>query len=487
MSKVNMLLEGSLFGESVKTTGKSNRVNRAGLVKTGVGTTLGDCNRALVEAHYYREGAIASVDATIMTSQHLFKENANNGRLGAIYRESIKDMWNTLVTAVVKIFDAIVVIIQKGSSWFVSEAGLLREYKTLMLKQDQLAKVYAEKGVEGVKKLSIALKAKEDKSMYPVGDLLGYAAELANPDLFVAFDIKDKVFVADGEGVPTTAEGLKALVNGGGEVLTQESKYRTVAALASYIMKFKEATDGKVAADDKEWLKNAGELAKEYAKKGISNGDVFAAYAKTKGIGGEATYKNGEGRGAFGKWMTQLTKIELDPANTQVFGGIINALTGKGKETAMEEFLAKYKANVKSKKTTVFFEMAKQAKEWRAAFKKTSKEANLEKGSDEKANATTILTVLKSYIAAMNDVSKTFTDLVKDCRDGAIIAVKTYNDAISKILAAYGVKGKAVSKAEKVKKPAGQKTTLKDKMANAKTTVANKFKRKPKATEEAAK
>lgn len=487
MSKVNMLLEGSLFGESVKTAGKTNRVNRAGLIQTGVGTTLGDCNRALVEAHYYREGAVASVDATIMTSQHLFKENANNGRLGVVYRESIKDMWNTLVTAVVKIFDAIVLIIQKGSSWFVSEAGLLREYKTLMLKQDQLAKVFAEKGTEGVKKVSIALKAKADKAMYPVGDLLGYAAELANPDLFVSFDIKDKVFVADGEGVPTTAEGLKALVSGSGEVLTQESKYRTVAALASYIMKFKEATDGKVAAEDKEWLKNAGELAREYAKKGISNGDVFAAYAKTKGIDGNGQHKTGEGRGSFGKWMTQLTKIELDPANTAVFGGIINSLTGKGKETAMEEFLAKYKANVKGKKTTVFFEMAKQAKEWRATFKKTTKEANLEKGSDEKTNSQTILTVLKSYIAAMNDVSKTFTDLVKDCRDGAIVAVKTYNDAISKILAAYGVKGKEVAKSEKVKKPAGPKTSLKDKATAAKTAVANKFKRKPKATEEAAK
>lgn len=488
MSKiVNDILDGALFGEGVRTAAKSNRANRAGLIKTGVGTTLGDCNRALVEAHYYREGAVASVDATIRTSRHLFKESAGKGTTGLVYRESIKDMWNTLVSAVVKIFDAIVVIIQKGSSWFVSEAGLLREYKTLMLKQDQLAKVYQEKGLEGVKKLTIALKAKSDKSMYPIGDILGYAAELANPDLFVSFDIKDKVFVGDGEGVPTTAEGLKALVSGQGEVLTQESKYRTVAALASYIMKFKEATNGKVDASDKEWLKNAGDLAKEYAKKGISNGDVFAAFAKSKGIIGNGDLKTGEGRGAFGKWMTQLTKIELDPATPAVFGGIIDSLTGKGKETAMEEFLAKYKANVKNKKTTVFFEMAKQAKEWRAAFKTANKEANVEKGSDEQANATVILTVLKSYIAAMNDVSKTFTDLVKDCRDGAIIAVKTYNDAISKILAAYGVKGKAVAKSEKVKQPAGPKTSMKDKAANLKNTVANKFKRKPKADTETAK
>ena len=482
MSKiVQSILDGQLFGEGIRTAAKSNRVNRAGLIKTGVGTTLGDCNRALVEAHYYREGAIASVDSTIVTSRHLFKESAKNGNTAAIYRESMKDMWNTLVSAVVKIFDAIVVVIQKGASWFVSEAGLLREYKTLMLKQDQLAKVYAEKGTEGVKKLSIALKAKADKSMYPIGDILGYAAELANPDLFVAFDIKEKTFVGDGADVPTTAEGLRALVNGNGEVLTQESKNRTVAALASYVMKFKEATNGKVDAGDAEWLKNAGDLAKEYAKKGISNGDVFAAFAKSKGIDGNGLLKSGEGRGSFGKWMTQLTKIELDPANTAAFGAIINSLTGKGKETAMDEFLAKYKANVKGKKTTVFFEMAKQAKEWRASFKTANKEANVEKGSDEKTNSTAILTVLKSYIAAMNDVSKTFTDLVKDCRDGAIIAVKTYNDSISKILAAYGVKGKAVAKAEKVKPVAGPKTSMKDKAANLKNTVASKFKRKPKA------
>ena len=478
MSKVNQILAGSLFGESVRTTGKPNRVNRAGLMNTGVGTTLGDCNRALVEAKFYREGAIATVDATIMTSQHLFKENANSGRLGQIYRESVKEIWATLVTAIVKIFDAIVVIIQKGSSWFVSEAGLLREYKTLMLKQDQLAKAFQEKGTEGVKKLSIALKTKADKStIFPVGDLLGYASELANPDLFVQFDIKDRVFATDAE--VTTAEGLKALVEGKGEVLTQESKYRTVGALASYVMKFKEITNGAVAAEEAGWLKNAGDLAREYAKKGISNGDVFAAFAKSKGIEGSGEYKNGEGRGAFGKWMTQLTKIELDPANTAVFTSVVNALTGKGSDTAMEQFLAKYKANVKNKKTTVFFEMAKQAKEWRAAFKTASKETKLEKGSDEKTNATAISNVLKSYVAAMNDVSKTFTDLVKDCRDGAIIAVKTYNDAISKILAAMGIKGKAVAKAEKVK---GPKTSMKTKMANAKSTVVNKFKRKPKET-----
>ena len=125
MSTVNKILSSSLWGESVRTSAKSNRVNRAGLMNTGVGTTLGDCNRALAEAHFYREGAIATVDATIMTSQHMFKENANNGRLSVVYRESIKEMWATLVSAVVKIFDAIVVIIQKGSSWFVSEAGLL--------------------------------------------------------------------------------------------------------------------------------------------------------------------------------------------------------------------------------------------------------------------------------------------------------------------------------------------------------------------------
>ena len=101
MSKVNQILAGSLFGESVKTAAKSNRVNRAGLMNTGVGTTLGDCNRALAESHFYREGAIATVDATIMTSQHLFKENANSGRLGQIYRESVKEIWATLVTAIV--------------------------------------------------------------------------------------------------------------------------------------------------------------------------------------------------------------------------------------------------------------------------------------------------------------------------------------------------------------------------------------------------
>lgn len=476
MSKVNQILNGSLFGESVKTAAKSNRVNRAGLMNTGVGTTLGDCNRALTEAHFYREGAIATVDATINTAQHLFKENANNGRLGVVYRENIKEMWATLVSAVVKIFDAIVVIIQKGSSWFISEAGLLREYKTLMLKQDQLAKVFQEKGAAGMKKLSIALKTKEDKkSIFPVGDLLGYASELANPDLFVQFDIKDKVF-ADSE-VVTTAEGLRALVNGTGEVLTAESKFRTVGALASYVMKFKEVTNGAVAAEDKDWLKNAGELAKEYAKKGISNGDVFAAFCKQKGIAGNGEYKSGEGRGAFGKWMTQLTKIELDPANTGVINGVVGALTGKGSDSAMEQFLAKYKANVKNKKTTVFFEMAKQAKEWKAAFKTANKAAKMEKGSDEKANSTAILNVLKSYIAAMNDVSKTFTDLVKDCRDGAIIAVKTYNDAISKILAALGVKGKEVAKAEKVK---GPKTSLKDKATAARNKVKGAFARKPK-------
>lgn len=482
MSSVNKILNSSLWGESVKSSGKSTRVNRTALMQTGVQTSLGDCSRALVEAHFYREGAIATVDATVATGAHLFKENRNSRRLGSIYRENMKDMWNTLVTAIVKIFDAVVLIIQKGSSWFVSEAGLLREYKTLMLKQDQLAKVYGETGVkEGMKKLSIALKAKEDKSIFPVGDLLGYASELANPDLFVKFDIKDKAFIADGEGVPTTAEGLKALVSGQGEVLTQESKYRTVAALASYVMKFKEATNGSVAAEDAEWLKNAAELSKEYAKKGISNGDVFAAFAKEKGIAGNGTYKTGEGRGSFGRWMTQLTKIELDPSNTEVFGKVIEALTGKGNATAMEDFLAKYKANVKDRKTTVFYQMAKQAKEWRDAFKKANKAANIEKGTDEKTNSQTILTVLKTYIAAMNDVSTTFTSLVKDCRDGALIAVKTYNDAISKVLAAYGVKGKAVAKAEKVKKPARPKTSLRDRATNAKNAVVNKFKRKPKA------
>ena len=157
----------------------------------------------------------------------------------------------------------------------------------------------------------------------------------------------------------------------------------------------------------------------------------------------------------------------------------INALIGKGAEDEMSRFLAKYKANAKTK-TSVFYEMSKQAKEWRKAFATANKAAKLEKGSDEKANSTVIANLLKSYVAAMNDMSKTFTDLVRDSRDGALLAVKTYNEAITKVLAAYGVKGKEVAKAPRTKKAPGEKTSLKTKATNVANSVKNKFTRKPK-------
>jgi hypothetical protein len=247
MSKVNAILGSSLFGESVKQSGKSNRLNMAGITKTGIGTTIGDCNRAIVEATYYREGAIASIDTTIKTSNVIFRESRGQN-LGKLYREGVKEMINTIITAITKIFDAIVLVIQKGSSFFVSEAGLIRDYKSLQLRQDQLAKV-AQDGT--FKKTSFAIKAGE-KSIFSVGDLLGHASNLANPDLFVSFDITEKKFVGEGE-VPNTADGLKALVSGGA-TLANEAKARTVAALASYVIKFKEYTTGAVDETEKEWL-----------------------------------------------------------------------------------------------------------------------------------------------------------------------------------------------------------------------------------------
>ena len=471
MSKVNLILGSSLFGESVKQSGKSNRL----ITKTGIGTTIGDCNRAIVEATYYREGAVASIDTTIKTSNVLFRESRGQN-LGKLYREGVKEMINTIITAITKIFDAIVLVIQKGSSFFVSEAGLIRDYKSLQLRQDQLAKVFQEKGGE-FKKTSFAIKAGE-KSIFSVGDLLGHASNLANPDLFVSFDITEKKFVGEGE-VPNTAEGLKALVSGGGATLANEAKARTVAALASYVIKFKEYTTGAVDETEKEWLKNAAELSKTYASKGIAVADVFAAYAAEHGLTARAAHKNGEARGGFGSWMTQLSKVEIDPAKMPEAQATINALIGKGAEDEMSRFLAKYKANAKTK-TSVFYEMSKQAKEWRKAFTTANKDAKLEKGSDEKANSTVIANLLKSYVAAMNDMSKTFTDLVRDARDGALLAVKTYNEAITKVLAAYGVKGKEVAKAARVKKAPGEKTSLKTKATNAANRVKGAFKRKPK-------
>ncbi len=473
MSKVNAILGSSLFGESVKQSGKSNRLNMAGITKTGIGTTIGDCNRAIVEATYYREGAVASIDTTIKTSNVIFRESRGQN-LGKLYREGVKEMINTIITAITKIFDAIVLVIQKGSSFFVSEAGLIREYKSLQLRQDQLAKVFQEGGT--FKKTSFAIKAGE-KSIFSVGDLLGHASNLANPDLFVSFDITEKKFVGEGE-VPNTAEGLKALVNGG-STLANEAKARTVAALASYVIKFKEYTTGAIDEADKEWLKNAAELSKTYASKGIAVADVFAAYAAEHGLTARAAHKNGEARGGFGSWMTQLSKVEIDPAKMPEATATINALVGKGTEDEMSKFLAKYKANAKTK-TSVFYEMSKQAKEWRKAFATANKAAKLEKGSDEKANSTVIANLLKSYVAAMNDMSKTFTDLVRDSRDGALLAVKTYNEAITKVLAAYGVKGKEVAKAARVKKAPGEKTSLKTKATNAANRVKGAFKRKPK-------
>ena len=471
MSKVNAILGSSLFGESVKQSGKSNRLNMAGITKTGIGTTIGDCNRAIVEATYYREGAVASIDTTIKTSNVLFRESRGQN-LGKLYREGVKEMINTIITAITKIFDAIVLVIQKGSSFFVSEAGLIRDYKSLQLRQDQLAKVFQEKGGE-FKKTSFAIKAGE-KSIYSVGDLLGHASNLANPDLFVSFDITEKKFVGEGE-VPNTAEGLKALVSGGGATLANESKARTVAALASYVIKFKEYTTGAVDETEKEWLKNAAELSKTYASKGIAVADVFAAYAAEHGLTARAAHKNGEARGGFGSWMTQLSKVEIDPAKMPEAQATINALIGKGAEDEMSRFLAKYKANAKTK-TSVFYEMSKQAKEWRKAFATANKAAKLEKGSDEKANSTVIANLLKSYVAAMNDMSKTFTDLVRDSRDGALLAVKTYNEAITKVLAGYGVKGKEVATA----KFPSSKTYLRDVATNAKNKVKGALKRKPK-------
>ena len=476
MSKVNAILGSSLFGESVKQTGKSNRMNIAGITKTGVGTTIGDCNRAIVEATYYREGAIAAIDTTIKTSNVLFRESKGQN-LSRLYREGVKEMVNAIITAITKIFDAIVLVIQKGSSFFVSEAGLIREYKSLQMRQDQLAQVFQDKGTT-FKKTSFAVKAAENK-IFPVGDLLGHASNLANPDLFVSFDIATKAFVGEGE-VPTTAEGLKSLVEGKGGQLANEVGAKTVAALASYVMKFKEYTTGAVSEDEAGWLKNASDLSKLYASKGIAVADVFAAYAKTKGLTERGALKNGEARGGFGSWMTQLSKVEIDPAKAPEAQATINALIGKGAEDEMTKFLAKYKANSKTK-TSVFYEMAQQAKAWKKAYATASKEANIEKGSEEKTNSTVIANLLKSYVAAMNDMSKTFTDLVRDSRDGALLAVKTYNDAITKVLAAYGVKSKEIAKAPRAKKAAGTKTSLKDKATAAKNKVKGAFTRKPKA------